>query len=157
MATLLSKWVKPRRTSAAAVTAAQPAPPTQAAAGVDGIEAFPDIAGIDRNRAFKRLSGDRDIFIGLLERFVDGFTDAAQQTRRDLAQGDAEQAARRMHTMRSNAGFLCALDLMDLAGELEDAIDKGDTALDGLLAALESEIAALVEASAPWRGVLASI
>jgi PAS domain S-box-containing protein len=157
MATLLSKWVEPRRTSAAAVTAAQPAPPTQAAAGVDGIEAFPDIAGIDRNRAFKRLSGDRDIFIGLLERFVDGFTDAAQQTRRDLAQGDAEQAARRMHTMRSNAGFLCALDLMDLAGELEDAIDKGDTALDGLLAALESEIAALVEASAPWRGVLASI
>jgi 3-hydroxyisobutyrate dehydrogenase len=36
----------------------------------------------------------------------------------ELASGERESAARRMHTLRSNAGFLCALDLMALAGEL---------------------------------------
>lgn len=152
MATLLAKWITPRRPAETAAAAVQLAPAADApAAGSDG-DAFPDIAGIDRNRAIQRLGGDREMFLGLLERFVAGFANAAEETRRDLAQGDVEKAARRMHTMRSNAGFLCALDLMELAGELEDAIDKGDTAQETRLAAMESEIAELLKASAPWRG-----
>ncbi|RJG02873.1 ATP-binding protein [Noviherbaspirillum sedimenti] len=151
MAVLLLKWVKPRRSEEAVSTITQVVLADQPPAVADTVEDFPDIAGIDRNRAIKRLGGDRDMFLGLLERFVGAFADAAAQTRRDLAQGDLEKAARRMHTMRSNAGFLCALDLMELAGELEDAIDKGDSAQDARLAAMEREIAELIEASAPWR------
>jgi hypothetical protein len=59
------------------------------------------------------------MFTGLLQLFVTDNRDAAGQTRAFLAAGDREAAARRMHTLRSNAGFICALDLMASAGELE--------------------------------------
>jgi len=72
-------------------------------------------------------------------------------TRRDLAQGDQESAARRMHTLASNAGFLCALDLMTAARELEEAIDKESPELDARLVDIGQQIDALVAASAPWR------
>ena len=91
------------------------------------------------------------MFIGLLELFIEDNAQAAEQTRQDLARGAQETAARRMHTLRSNAGFICAQDLMDLAGELEAAIERGETGLDAQLTALGHQIAELVEASAPWR------
>lgn len=52
------------------------------------------------------------MFIGLLELFIEDNAQAAEQTRQDLARGAQETAARRMHTLRSNAGFICAQDLM---------------------------------------------
>ena len=57
-----------------------------------------------------------------------------------------------MHTLRSNAGFLCALDIMALASELEEAIERGDTqaALEAGLVELDRQISELVEAGAPW-------
>ena len=57
-----------------------------------------------------------------------------------------------MHTLRSNAGFLCALDIMALASELEEAIERGDTqaALEAGLVELDRQIGELVEAGAPW-------
>ncbi|MBL8454109.1 MAG: response regulator, partial [Zoogloea sp.] len=140
MAVLLSKWIQPRQ--------AVSLPPARVEAAV---EAFPEIAGIDSERASQRLSRDRDMFIGLLELFVHDNTDAVAQTREALAAGDREAAARRMHTLGSNAGFLCALDLMAAARALEQAIDQGETALDERLDALEKGIADLVAASAPWR------
>lgn len=140
MAILLAKWIRPRM----AGNTTEAAPPHSA-------EAFPDIAGIDRERAAQRLGRDRDMFIGLLELFIEDNADAAARTRQDLAGGELETAARRMHTLRSNAGFICALDLMAAAGELESAIERGETGLDARLAALGEQIAGLVEAIAPWR------
>jgi PAS domain S-box-containing protein len=140
MAILLAKWIKPRVAGNKAGAASPPA-----------TEAFPDIVGIDRERASQRLGRDRAMFIGLLELFIEDNAQAAEQTRQDLARGAQETAARRMHTLRSNAGFICAQDLMDLAGELEAAIERGETGLDAQLTALGHQIAELVEASAPWR------
>ncbi|MBL8444754.1 MAG: Hpt domain-containing protein, partial [Zoogloeaceae bacterium] len=60
-------------------------------------------------------------------------------------------AARRMHTLASNAGFLCALELMAAARALEVAIDDGQTDLEAPIATLERQITDLVTASAPWR------
>ncbi len=140
MAVLLSKWIQPRQ--------AVSLPPARVETPA---EAFPEIAGIDSERASQRLSRDRDMFIGLLELFVHDNTDAVAQTREALAAGDQEAASRRMHTLASNAGFLCALDLMAAARGLEQAIDQGETALDERLDALEKGIADLVAASAPWH------
>jgi HPt (histidine-containing phosphotransfer) domain-containing protein len=75
---------------------------------------------------------------------------AAGQTRAFLAAGDREAAARRMHTLRSNAGFICALDLMASAGELEKAIEAGDTDVEPALSAISREIDELVAACEPW-------
>jgi len=60
-------------------------------------------------------------------------------------------AARRMHTLVSNAGFICALDIMESAKGLEQAIDGGRTGLGERFEALDRQITELVKASAPWR------
>ena len=139
MASLLARWVKPR-----------PAPAGSAAPPHAGDDAFPEIDGIDATRAARRLGGDRAMFVGLLQLFVTDNRGAADQTRGFLAAGDREAAARRMHTLRSNAGFICALDLMASAGELEKAIEAGDTQLEPQLDAIGREIDALVAACEPW-------
>ena len=142
MAAMLSKWIKPRQASA---------PTAQTLTGIDTAKDFPDIAGIDRGRVAQRLDGDRAMFISLLEMFFGDNIDAVEQTRRDLASDDRDMATRRMHTLISNAGFICALDIMESARVLEQAIDKGEMGLDVRLEALGRQIAELVEASAPWR------
>ena len=142
MAAMLSKWIKPRLASA---------PTAQTSSGIDTVKDFPDIAGIDRGRVAQRLDGDRDMFISLLEMFFSDNIDAVELTRRDLASDDRDMATRRMHTLISNAGFICALDIMESARVLEQAIDQGEMGLDLRLEALGLQITKLVEASGPWR------
>jgi len=151
MAILLARWVRPRLAEIEAAAVAQLAETAATPVSADPRENFPEIAGIDHERAAKRLGGDRSMFLGLLELFVNDNADAAAMAGRELAAGEREAAGRRMHTLASNAGFICALDLMESARRLEEAIDQGETALDAPLAALGGQIAALVEASAPWR------
>jgi hypothetical protein len=98
MAAMLSRWVKPRPTAVGAVAAGQPAQPLKHTTSREPAEEFPDIPGIDRDRAAQRLGRDRAMFLGLLGLFVDDFADAAEQTRQDLAQGEREMAVRRIHT-----------------------------------------------------------
>ncbi|MCM8564330.1 ATP-binding protein [Thauera linaloolentis] len=141
MAVLLARWIRPGAVRA----------PAAVTAGGDGGAGFPAITGIDRERAAQRVGQDRAMFIGLLEFFIEDNAGAAEQACRELAAGAREAAARRMHTLRSNAGFICAMEIMDEAGALESAIAQGEPGVDARLAALGERIAALVEASAPWR------
>ena len=138
MAAMLSKWIKPRQALA---------PTAQTSTCIDTAKDFPNIAGIDRVRVAQRLDGDRDMFISLLEMFFGDNIDAVELTRRDLASNDRDMATRRMHTLISNAGFICALDIMESARALEQAIDQGETGLDVRLETLGRQIAELVEAS----------
>jgi len=136
MTQLLLRWIGPRPPSAAAATAAP--------ATAD--DEFPTLPGIDRARAMQRLGKDRAMFLGLLELFIEDNADVVARTREDLARGDADAAARRMHTLRSNAGFICALAIMDAAGTLEKAIEAHEAGVDAALDALAGDIAALVAA-----------
>ncbi|WP_216819749.1 PAS domain S-box protein [Zoogloea sp. LCSB751] len=160
MALTLEYWVRSHRrlkgaVDAPAVAAAAPTGSVvdQATADAGATDAgdFPEIPGIDRERAVQRLGRDREMFIGLLELFVHDNANAVGQARSALAAGDREAAGRRMHTLGSNAGFLCAFGLMDSARALEAAIDGGEAELDAAFDALEREIADFVDASAPWR------
>ena len=173
MTRLLCRWIAPRAphddaaVAAGGVSHGTPAAGPDVAAGApagvsgqvrssSGQEAaasddFPDIDGIDRVRAAQRLGGDRAMFIGLLDFFVEDNADAVARARDELARGDRDAAGRRMHTLGSNAGFICALDLMAAARELEAAIERGDTALEAAFDALGTQIDALVAAIAPWR------
>ena len=95
---------------ATAVTAAHP--------GIPGD--FPLIAGIDRDRAALATGHDRAFFLAQLARLL---RDAATaDTRLALLAGDRETAARRMHSLKGNAGNIGALDLMEAAAALERAI-----------------------------------
>ena len=148
MTAVLARWIEPKPDR----RVEQP-PPTPAStpehADIDS--AFPAIPGIDSACAAQRLGHDRAMFIGLLRLFVEDFADAAERTRQDLDAGEHASAARRMHTLRGNAGFLCALDLVARATAMEQAIERGETDLQPTLADLERGLAALVEASTPWR------
>jgi PAS domain S-box-containing protein len=156
MAELLSKWVKVKAAPDESQRDASPPPAAQTREpeSADAANTFPDIAGIDRERVMQRLGRDRAMFISLLELFAADNADAADLTRHDLAHGELESATRRMHTLASNAGFLCALDLMASARALEEAITQGKAAgeneLDAQLSAIDQQITALIDASAPW-------
>ena len=74
----------------------------------------------------------------------------ANQVREELAGGLSDAAARRLHSLKGNAGSLGALTIMDLAGQLEEAIDGGDRDIDQALAELDRQLQNLRLASAPW-------
>ncbi|WP_295426300.1 PAS domain S-box protein [uncultured Thiodictyon sp.] len=150
---VLLNWVNPRPAAPDADTAAAPGEPTPAAApvrGQDAVGGFPDIEGIDRARA-GQLMPDRDLFLRALGWFADEHGQTADRAALDLAQGERASAARRMHNLRAGAGQLGAADLAALAGALEAAIERGETGLEGRLAALGRQVADLLAASAPWR------
>ncbi len=99
---------------------AQPAAVTPARPGIPGD--FPLIAGIDRKRAALATGHDRAFFLTQLALLLRDSASAAADTRRALLAGDRETATRRMHSLKGNAGNLGALDLMQAAAVLEQAI-----------------------------------
>ena len=134
MTQVLMRWIGPRQ------RADEPAV-------VPPVNDFPVLPGIDRERAMQRLGKDRGMFLGLLGLFIEDNAEVVAQTRADLARGDAEGAVRRMHTLRSNAGFICALEVMEDAGALEQAIAHGQQGVGAGLDVLEARIGAIVEAA----------
>ena len=146
MATLLKKWVKPQPTKEETSTDSPPVSElTSASKNTD--HNFPKIIGIDRECAAQRLGGDRAMFISLLGMFFDDNLRVAELARSDLVSGDRKMAAQRMHTLVSNAGFICAMNIMDSAKDLEQAIDQGETELNEQFEALDYLITSLLDAT----------
>jgi PAS domain S-box-containing protein len=141
MVALLARWIRPQ--------ADTPADSAAPAAATD--DDFPVIAGIERESVMRRLGGDREMFLSLLQMFFEDNGEIVAQVREALAAGQREEAGRRMHTLASNAGFICADALMQAARQLEAAIDRGDTQIDDALALLDAQIKELAAASAAWR------
>ncbi len=121
------------------------------AGGSLGADSFPEIPGIDPARVVATCGRDLSFFLRLLGGFCAEFAAAPAQTRADLARGERETAARRMHTLRGNAASLGALEPARAAGALETAIERGETDLELQLADLEETLTTLTEATAPWR------
>ena len=111
---------------------------------------FPDIAGINRRRVEKQLAGNRAIFLKLLRGFVEKFSQVMAEIRADLDEDRREEAAGRAHRLRGYAATIGAMGLGQQAGVLEEAIRRGETDLTDLLMVIETELAALLSAIAPW-------
>ena len=79
--------------------------------------------------------------------FFDDNLRVAELARSDLVSGDRKMAAQRMHTLVSNAGFICAMNIMDSAKDLEQAIDQGETELNEQFEALDYLITSLLDAT----------
>ena len=116
-------------------------------------DAFPLIPGIDPDRAALITGHDPAFFRAQLARLLRESAGVGAACRQALAQGDRETAARRLHSLKGNAGNLGALDLMRAAGDLEGAIGQGTADLDAGLAALDHQLQDLAAASAPWLAV----
>ena len=113
-------------------------------------DAFPQIPGIDQSRAALITGHDPAFFRAQLARLLRESAGVGAACRQALAAGDRETAARRLHSLKGNAGNLGALDLMRTAGDLEEAIGQGAGDMDAGLADLDRQLGDLATASAPW-------
>lgn len=112
--------------------------------------AFPVIAGIDRERAEISSGQDRAFFLDMLALFIDEFEHVGESVRAEVGRGDPTAATRRLHNLRGNAGNLGAMDLMSAARTLELSIPDNPPDLDSQIEALCSQVQALVQAATPW-------
>ena len=107
--TLLSallRWVKPRTPSAVA-----PAETTRTEAEPAAPEAgFPEIAGIDRLDAARRLLGNTTLFHAVLVAARTGLEPVLQAAIAAAQRGDRAEAAHQVHALRGSLGNLGARD-----------------------------------------------
>lgn len=111
---------------------------------------FDEIPGLDLERILELAGEEGTYYFGLLGRLLAEFGDVAQQVEGALARGERESAARRLHLLRGNAGFLGAMGVTHAAGALEEALRGGRTDLGPLVGALDTRLAVLVGAARPW-------
>jgi signal transduction histidine kinase/HPt (histidine-containing phosphotransfer) domain-containing protein/ActR/RegA family two-component response regulator len=110
-------------------------------------------SALDTGALLKRCAGDEGLARQLVGLFLDDAPRQAAAARAALAAGDAKALQRAAHTLKGGAGTFAAAGTVVAASRLEE-IGKGGR-LDGAadaLAALEAELARLVEALTAWRG-----
>ncbi len=107
---------------------------------------FPAIAGVDVQAGLRRVLNKRAAYEALLRKFIQGQADAAEQTRRLLAEGRLDDAIRALHTLKGTAATIGAESLANQADALEEALQQGrqDAQFASQLAALEASCAALI-------------
>ncbi len=104
------------------VTQAPTGPSTRAVAA-----GFPAIAGIDSGKAAHRMRGDLALFFSTLRALRSEFSEVVEQLRFDVACGDLQAAARRMHKLRGVAGNASAERVAALAAALEATLNQRST------------------------------
>ena len=143
----LLRWVKPR--VPAPITSTAIVPPAaldreDAEAATRGDD-FPEIAGIDRQDAARRLLGNATLFNGLLIAASTGLQTKMDVARSAVLRGDRAQAASQVHALRGSLYNLGARDAGALAAQAESSLRSTDpTATD--LGALGQAVTALVTA-----------
>ncbi|MCH8617535.1 hybrid sensor histidine kinase/response regulator [Undibacterium sp. TS12] len=83
------------------------------------------IPGVDTAPALRRCSQNLDLYLRLLQIFVESTASTPAKIRRHLDEADRASAEREAHTMRGAAGNIGAVNLAAVATELELAIENG--------------------------------
>ena len=112
---------------------------------------FPAIPGLDIPYAASLLGGERAFFVSLLSDFASDFGSAADATRADLARGERASATQRLHSMKSAAEYIGALDLKQATERLEAAIHEEAPDLDERIADFDRKLSFLMDALADHR------
>ncbi|NRR28769.1 response regulator [Oxalobacteraceae bacterium] len=158
-----------------AMPADTPGPRAVQGGAQPGAAPLPRLPGLDSLTGLRNVAGNTALYLRLLERFRSGQQDCVQQLRAELAHGDAALACKRAHTVRGVAGNIGAgaveeaarrveeallaradadpaqAGLFDAAADsaLHEALDALETALQTLLAGLETQAAAGVGDAVP--------
>jgi hypothetical protein len=113
---------------------------------------WPDIAGIDTADACARWCGDAALFTAMLARLFDEFGDVSVPADFDDSVVISPYIGR-MHKLRGGACMLGAKGVCELAGEVEDACNRGDHARAAQLSTrLADEMQRLREYAQPVPG-----
>ena len=135
----LGCWIRPK------------SPATQSGAGADIAKAAKDdevpyIAGLETDKALRRVGGSIKLLRKLLHRFCENETDVISRIKTAIENNDANTATREAHTIKGLAGNIGAIKMAECAGVVEDMLRRGES--DGLalvLDAMEQELATLLE------------
>lgn len=94
---------------------------------------------LDVAEALLRFSGNRQIFVKLLDRFLELNAGVGEKTLRVVEEGDCGNMALFFHSIKGGAGNLSARALYHKAAELEGLAQAGD------LAAVRAEVPAFLD------------
>ncbi|MBK1718376.1 PAS domain S-box protein [Thiocystis violacea] len=146
MVRLFRRWTKPR-----SPMESPPSDPRIPGTAIAVETDFPDIQGLDTQRAARLLDHDWPFFLGLLSQFAAAHADTARSLRLDLADGQVSRASTRLHQLRGIGGNIGAQNLVSAALALESAILGQTGDVDSLIEDFETRLSALLAAIAPWR------
>ncbi len=120
----LRRWLKPGRDLA-------PAAAPDGSSGPEAPPAWAAAAGLDYRQGLGRVGGDRNAYEHLLVKFRQGHADSGERISAALAQGDAESARMRVHTLKGVSGNIGANALYTACQTLEAALAGADAAAAG--------------------------
>lgn len=115
---------------------------------------FPVIDGIDYEHAMQTMSRNPDLFNRLLPIFIEENRCITQQIRDDLKRGLTHQAAQRLHSLRGSASQVGALEVKEIAQQIETLILQGQPVPSSLMESLDAlidQIQLSVTTTAPER------
>jgi signal transduction histidine kinase/CheY-like chemotaxis protein len=113
---------------------------------------FPTIEGIDRSHALQTLNRNIDLFKRLLQVFVQETEAVVCAVRADLQHQNFELAARRMHNLRGSSSQLGALNISNLAREIEECIRALEPPPEHLLHELDQALKSLAASALEESG-----
>jgi PAS domain S-box-containing protein len=109
---------------------------------VQTISTLPDLPGIDTTAALERLGGNADLYISLLQGFVQQQAAADKAVSKALSADDHILAEREAHTVKGVAANLGMDALLKVSGDLEAAIKAADR---GAIAKIQDQFARELE------------
>jgi PAS domain S-box-containing protein len=80
------------------------------------------IPGLDTKGALRRVVGNEKLYRELLRRYCEGQGRVADEIRKALDKGDTLLAERAAHTLKGVSGNIGAVEIQEIAGELEEAL-----------------------------------
>ena len=124
----LSKHIKPRP------GLGEDAPRLDKTVSGDADLDIPDLPGIDVDAGLKRVGGNKKLYVRLLAKFREDYTNADKKIKDLLSAGERVEAQRLAHTVKGVAGNIGATVLQETAGEVESAVrqELDDRALESL-------------------------
>jgi len=135
LASVLVKWVKPRRAGGYSDPARQSAHPAA------GQTSLPDLPGIEIVPGLQRLGGNQALYLRLLHLFRSDYAGTVDEIRQALACAEIDKARRLAHSLKGVSGQISAKELSDAARVLEQSIAENDTAhLESNLARAQAQL-----------------
>jgi two-component system, sensor histidine kinase and response regulator len=119
------------------------APPATAPVSSDA----PQIPGLDTAGGINRVMGNRNLYLDLLRRYIEGQRYIVDAIRDALDHQDRSSAERAAHTLKGVSGNIGATEVQHVADELEAAIHNSlsNSKIETILANLSSILAPLLD------------
>ncbi|HDS1201315.1 TPA: PAS domain S-box protein [Shewanella algae] len=117
----------------------------------ENLVSWPEHESLDIDRGLQLVQHSERLYRRIFERFLGSQGNVGKRIRKALKEQQQEEAVRAAHTLKGLAGNLCSEPLVEEARQLEAKLAAGEECEQELLA-VETRVAAIVEAIADWMG-----